>query len=470
MRRVKSRGHGPWLIDMAKYGDHPPLPQRLEALLMEDVHTVFIKADCPPRVKRGTIGQLKLVEVEGADDGQWDTLRMESLQEELVGMIDEHRHRSDCFLEIDRKGCQVLQLGDLRISCAWPPFADAREITIVRPVAKLSLGEYELDQRLIDRLADHHRGVFICGRPGSGKTTLAQAIAEYLDTEIGAMVKTMEAPRDLQLADRITQYAPLEGDLEKTAEIIFLVRPDFVIFDEVRRARDFEIFADVRLAGVGLLGVTHANSALEAIQRLIGKVELGLVSQVLDTIIHVEAGKIEQVMELRMTVKPPTGMQEELARPVIEVVEFPSGKITHEMFAFGSEIAVVPVEGRETGGALSPLKTLARDQLVQIIRQWVGVECQVQFKGESSATIYAPQNMIPTLIGKGGENVRQLQDELGGMHLNIESFDEMPESLGASSNPNWRETSDRRSRDGKAWEQNGRGNNPRKSKGKKNRR
>ena len=25
----------------------------------------------------------------------------------------------------------------------------------------------------------------------------------------------MEAPRDLQLADRITQYAPLEGDLEK---------------------------------------------------------------------------------------------------------------------------------------------------------------------------------------------------------------------------------------------------------------
>ena len=454
---------------MAKYGDHPPLPQRLEELLMEDVHTVFIKADCPPRVKRGSIGQLRLVDVEEADDGQWDTLRMESLQEELVGLVDEHRHRSDCFLEIDRKGCQVIQLGDLRISCAWPPFADAREITIVRPVAKLSLGDYELDQRLVDRLADHHRGVFICGRPGSGKTTLAQAIAEYLDTDVGAMVKTMEAPRDLQLADRITQYAPLEGDLEKTAEIIFLVRPDFVIFDEVRRARDFEIFADVRLAGVGLLGVTHANSALEAIQRLIGKVELGLVSQVLDTIIHVEAGRIEQVMELRMTVKPPTGMQEELARPVIEVVEFPSGKITHEMFAFGSEIAVVPVEGR-THGALSPMKTLARDQLVHIIQQWVGGQCQVQFKGEGSATIYAPQNMISTLIGKGGENVRQLQDELGGMQLNIESFDEMPESLGAPANPHWRDVSDRRSKGSRAWEHNARGTKPRKNKGKKNRR
>jgi len=450
---------------MAKFGDHPPLPQPIEDLLMELVHTVFLKADCPPRVKQGTIGELKLIEVES--DQNWDTLRMEALQEELGDLVEENRHRSDCFLEIDRKGCKVIQLGDLRIACAWPPFADAREITIVRPVAKLSLDHYELDERLIERLADHHRGVFICGRPGSGKTTLAQAIAEYLDTEIGAMVKTMEAPRDLQLADRITQYAPLEGDLEKTAEIIFLVRPDFVIFDEVRRARDFEIFADVRLAGVGLLGVTHANSALEAIQRLIGKVELGLVSQVLDTIIHVEAGEIQQVLELRTTVKAPTGMQEELSRPVIEVVEFPSGKITHEMFAFGSEIAVVPVEGR-TATSVSPLKLLARDQLVHIIQQWVGVQCQVQFKGETSATIYAPQNMIATLIGKGGENVRQLQEELGGMHLNIESFEDMPEGLRTPEKAHWEDESDRRSKESRSWENQGRGSKPRK--GKKNRR
>jgi ATPase len=303
-----------------------------------------------------------------------------------------------------------------------------------------------LDERLIERLRNHHRGVFICGRPGSGKTTLAQAIAEYLDTDVGALVKTMEAPRDLQLADRITQYAPLEGDLEKTAEIIFLVRPDFVIFDEVRRARDFEIFADVRLAGVGLLGVTHANSALEAIQRLIGKVELGLVSQVLDTILHVESGKIQQVLELRMTVKPPTGMQEELARPVIEVVEFPSGKLTHEMFAFGSEIAVVPLEGRKSND-LSPIKAMAKERIVETVRQWVGVDCQVRFSSDSSAVIYAPANMISTLVGRGGENVKQLQNELGGMRLSIESFKDMPEGM-EQPNGFWQD----KRRKGNAWE------------------
>jgi len=412
---------------MATHGDHPELPEGLESLLMSDVHTVFLKADCPARVKRGAIGQLKLVEVEEAPD-PWDTLALEAMEEHLMDLVESNRHRSDCFLEIDRTGCRVIQLGDLRITSAWPPFSDAREITVVRPVAKLSIGDYELDQRLIDRLRNHHRGVFICGRPGSGKTTLAQAIAEYLDTEVGALVKTMEAPRDLQLDGRITQYAPLEGDLEKTAEIIFLVRPDFVIFDEVRRARDFEIFADVRLAGVGLLGVTHANSALEAIQRLIGKVDLGLVSQVLDTILHVESGAIQQVLELRMTVKPPTGMQEELARPVIEVVEFPSGKLTHEMFAFGSEIAVVPVEGRVNNGT-SPLQVMAKQTVVDTVRQWVGVECEVVFSGTSSATIYAPSNMVATLVGRGGENVRELQEALGGLRLTIDAFENMPEGM-----------------------------------------
>lgn len=430
---------------MATHGDHPTLPDHLESLLMDDVHTVFLKADCPARVKRGDIGSLKLVEVEESTIA-WDTLQLEQAEEDLVAIVEEHRHRSDCFLEIDRKGCRVLQLGDLRITSAWPPFSDAREITIVRPVAKLSLGDYDLDERLIERLRNHHRGVFICGRPGSGKTTLAQAIAEYLDTDVGALVKTMEAPRDLQLADRITQYAPLEGDLEKTAEIIFLVRPDFVIFDEVRRARDFEIFADVRLAGVGLLGVTHANSALEAIQRLIGKVELGLVSQVLDTILHVESGKIQQVLELRMTVKPPTGMQEELARPVIEVVEFPSGKLTHEMFAFGSEIAVVPLEGRKSTD-LSPIKAMAKERIVETVRQWVGVDCQVRFSSDSSAVIYAPANMISTLVGRGGENVKQLQNELGGMRLSIESFKDMPEGM-EQPNGFWQD----KRRKGNAWE------------------
>ena len=408
---------------MAIYNDHPELPDGLEILLTEGVSTVFIKADCLVRVKQGHISAITLDEIEGE---QWDTPALQDLVEALGIIVETNTHRSDCFLEIDRKGCKVLQVGDLRITCAWPPFSDAWEVTIVRPVAKLTLDEYELPEALLKRLADHHRGVFISGRPGSGKTTLAQAIAEHLDEEIGAMVKTMEAPRDLQLRPRITQYAPLEGDLEKTAEIIFLVRPDFVIFDEVRRVKDFEIFADVRLAVVGLLGVTHANSALEAIQRLIGKVELGLIPQFLDTVLHIEKGKISEVLELRMTVKAPSGMQEELSRPVVEIVRFPEGRVCYEMFAFGSEIAVVPVGDKKSA---SPLLEMARGELTKDLRNYLAItNLEIEIVSERNATIYVPDSMIGAVVGQGGSTIREIEDSFN-LKFQVKGIKSMPRRL-----------------------------------------
>jgi ATPase len=358
----------------------------------------------------------------------WDKPNLLTLSEDLSLIIEQNPNRSDCFIEIEREGCKVMQIGDLRVSCAWPPFSDAWEITVVRPVANLQLSDYKLDDELVNRLSNHHRGVFVVGKPGSGKTTFAQAIASYLDSEMGAMVKTMESPRDLQVPQRVTQYAPLEGDLEKTAEIIFLLRPDFVIFDEVRRARDFEIFGDVRLAGVGLLGVTHANSGLQAIQRLVGKVELGLISQVLDTVIHIEKGKINQVLELKMVVRAPSGMESDLSRPVIEIREFPSNRLTHEMFAFGSEIAVVPVtDSNEDGG--SPAWKLAAEELKREATRLTGITVKhAKLITDSAAVIYIDDSAIGSMIGPGGEGIRKLEQDLG-LKLDVNSVQELPRGL-----------------------------------------
>ena len=411
---------------MASFGEHPPLPETLESLLLDDtVSTIFLKAECKPRVKSGHISSLTLNDLEKEP---WDKPSLEDLSDDLSLIIEQNTSRSDCFIEIEREGCKVMQIGDLRVSCAWPPFADAWEITVVRPVANLKLSDYELDPELINRISNHHRGIFVVGKPGSGKTTFAQAIASYLDSDMGFMVKTMESPRDLQVPQRVTQYAPLEGDLEKTAEIIFLLRPDFVIFDEVRRTRDFEIFGDVRLAGVGLLGVTHANSGLQAIQRLVGKVELGLISQVLDTVIHIEKGKINQVLELKMVVRAPTGMESDLSRPVIEIREFPSNVLTHEMFAFGSEIAVVPVSGNgEEGG--SPAWNLAAEELKREATRLTGISIKhAKFLTDSSAAIYVDDAAIGSIIGSGGEGIRQLEKDIG-VKLDVNSVEELPRGL-----------------------------------------
>ena len=62
--------------------------------------------------------------------------------------------------------------------------------------------------------------------------------------------------------------------------------------------------------------------------------------------------------------------------------------------------------------------------------------------------------MVSTLVGKGGSNIRQLQDELGGISISVKTFDEMPESL-ERPNPYWEDVQDRRSRSSRAWEHSG---------------
>jgi hypothetical protein len=75
------------------------------------------------------------------------------------------------------------------------------------------------------------------------------------------------------LPEAITQYAPLDGKMENTADILLLVRPDYTIYDELRKTPDFMVFSDMRLAGVGMIGVVHATRAIDAVQRFIGRIE-----------------------------------------------------------------------------------------------------------------------------------------------------------------------------------------------------
>ena len=412
---------------MASFGEHPPLPETLESLLLDEtVSTIFLKAECKPRVKSGHISSLSLNDL---DREPWDKPSLEDLSDDLSLIIEQNTSRSDCFVEIQREGCKVMQIGDLRVSCAWPPFSDAWEITVVRPVANLKLSDYQLDQELINRISNHHRGIFVVGKPS---------------------IRLIGIPA--------------------ATEIIFLLRPDFVIFDEVRRTRDFEIFGDVRLAGVGLLGVTHANSGLQAIQRLVGKVELGLISQVLDTVIHIEKGKINQVLELKMVVRAPTGMESDLSRPVIEIREFPSNVLTHEMFAFGSEIAVVPVNGEgEEGG--SPAWKLAAEELKRETTRLTGITVKhAKFITDSSAAIYVDDSAIGSIIGSGGEGIRRLEQDVG-VKLDVNSIQELPRGLRKKLEKNNYpdvDTSSWSNKPGRNWDANS--GKSKKGKGRKNRR
>jgi len=201
--------------------------------------------------------------------------------------------------------------------------------------------------------------------------------------------------------DEITQYAPLEGDMSLTADLLLLVRPDYTIYDELRKTSDFQVFADMRLAGVGMIGVTHATRAIDAIQRMIGRVELGMIPQVVDTIIFIEAGKIKKVYELDFTVKVPYGMfEEDLARPVIEVKDFETKKVEYEIYTYGEQVVVMPIKEDEK----------LREQLEERISKYVD-EYEIELAGRR-AIVKVPERYIPYLVGRRGRRIKKIEDDL----------------------------------------------------------
>jgi ATPase len=235
----------------------------------------------------------------------------------------------------------------------------------------------------------------------------------------------MERPRDLQVSKEITQYTGLEGSMEKTGDILLLVREDYTVFDEMRVTNDFHVYSDLRLAGVGMIGVVHATRGIDAIQRFIGRIELGMIPQVVDTIIFIERGAVASVLVTQYSVKVPSGMQEEdLARPVIEVRDFFSQTTVFEIYTFGEQIVVVPVQkGQERGSFFK----LAEDRIVQEIRRITGSgRVVVKMVGENRVLVQVDEAIISRLIGKKGATISELEKRLG-VRIEVEPLEESQE-------------------------------------------
>jgi len=362
----------------------------------EKTMSVHIKEGIPPRAKKGIPGDWVLVDL---DTRPLTRTEVEEIAREIVEIA---KRRTDGFIEIDRAGSTIVQLGPYRIVITRPPLSEGYEITAVRPLKKLRLEDYKLPSKIIARLESRAEGILIAGAPGMGKTTFAQALAEYYARK-GKIVKTIESPRDMQLPPEITQYSKNYAELGELHDILLLSRPDYTVYDELRSDADFRLYIDLRLAGIGMIGVVHATTPIDAVQRFVNRIDIGLLPSIIDTVLFINRGTVEKVYELRMTVKLPTGLREaDLARPVVEVRDALTGELAYEIYTFGEQTVVVPV--REVASSA------LHDKLRRVIERLLpGAEVEVV---DNTIVVNVPRIMAKTLMKKM-KRIKKLEDKYG---------------------------------------------------------
>ena len=418
------------------------IPLGIDQFFDEHTIAVYLKERVCPSAKKGTINDMKLVKIREQPTSEYE-LRV--LAQEI---LERAKRDPDGFIEVEKRGITVVQIGSMRIAIARRPFSDGMEITAVRPIVDVALKDYAKADIITKRITSEKRGLIIVGSPGSGKTTLAQSVATYL-SESGFVVKTMEAPRELQVPDQITQYTMLDGSMSNTADVLLLVRPDYVIFDELRKNEDFNVFADMRLAGLGMVGVIHANGVQDAVQRFSDRVDFSVLSQIINTIIFVRQGIITRIYDVDFTIKVPEGMANEMhIRPVTIVTDHETGDLVIDVFRYDGETIVMPMTavtsaakkvsqtiqniGVPVGSASNirspvPLpemiptkededrpgwKLMEKDIQREIGRYTEGF-VDVQMISDTKAVVFIDDKDVPAAIGKGGKNISAIVNKIG---------------------------------------------------------
>lgn len=355
----------------------------------------------------------------------WNTIITQS---EIKNIIDqiliEVQWRDDATIEIDRNLSKVIQMWLYRIVIVLPPLSDDYEITIVRPITRLQFDDYHLDDKLIELLKTQSQWILVCGSPWSGKTTFTQALVDqYVD--LNKIVKTIEAPRDLLVSDEVVQYSFHHGTHDEVRDILLLSRPDFTVYDEIRNTSDFVLYKDLRLTWIGLIGVIHATHAIDSVQRFIGVLSLGMIPQVIDTVLFVQWGEVHTVYTLSFTVKTPTGMlSEDLARPVVEVKNFHTWQLVYELYSFWEQVVVMPLDESIAKKSQSWSSKLAEIYIQNYFADILQCEYYMTVK-ENTIDIYVPFEEKGSLIGKWWDNIRVLEKELS-MRISVKIIDDLP--------------------------------------------
>jgi ATPase len=134
-----------------------------------------------------------------------------------------------------------------------------------------------------------------------------------------------------------------------------------------------------------------------------------MLPHIVDTVIFIKDGRVQNVYELRLTVRVPTGMKDEdLSRPIVEVVDFSNDRLIYEIYKYGEETVVVPVsDGELTQELREEIKNRVFRAISRIVKDPI-----VEVIAKDRVVVRINREEIPKILGRKGQTIRNLERRL----------------------------------------------------------
>lgn len=172
-----------------------------------------------------------------------------------------------------------LPLDGSRFEGLIPPIVTAPCFTIRRKALGIfSLDRYVADgimtdaqRALICAAVDQHQNIVVCGGTGTGKTTLTNAIIDYMASRwAGERLVIIEDTLEIQCrSENFTILRTADGvDMLRLLKVTMRLRPDRILVGEVRGAEALALVKAWNTGHPGGVCTVHANDTHAALVRL----------------------------------------------------------------------------------------------------------------------------------------------------------------------------------------------------------